>query len=109
MTTVCVTREEIDGYTARDVLSFLGVSGRKVRNLSLEAEITVRVPGIRAETAELAKAEVDEAAVKKALKKLGLNADDISSFTLAGEPMEDRDSAYNSVRNNNDDGDEDDD
>ena len=104
----CVTREEVNGYTARDFLGGLGVNGRVIRNLSMEAEMTVKVPGIRAETAELAKEAVDEAAVKKALKKLGMESTEVTEFTVL-EPYEDRDSAYNSIRNTNDDEDSEDD
>ncbi len=100
--TVCVTREEIDGYNARDILSNLGVSGRVIRNLSMEADVTFRIPAIRAETQELAKELIDEALVKKGLKKQNLVASDVTSFEVLGM-YEDRDSAISGVTNDDED------
>lgn len=90
--TVCVNRAEMEGYSARDILSLVGVSGRVIRNLSMEAEITFRVSALRSETEDSARELVDEAAVKKALKKLSLDATEVTAFEVTGV-YEDRDSA----------------
>jgi hypothetical protein len=94
-TTVCVTRDEVEGYTARDILSYLNMSGRKIRNLSMEAEMTFRIPAIRADSEELAKEKVDETLIRKALKIQNLEVQDFTGgFEVIGI-YEDRDSAYN--------------
>lgn len=103
--TTCITRDEMDGYQARDILTNLGVAGRVIRNLSLEAEVSFRVKALRAETSELAQELVDEEAVKKALKKMGLTATEVTTFAVTGV-YEDRDSAYAAADPDNEDDDD---
>lgn len=95
---VCITRPELEGYTARDILANLGVSGRQIANLSLEATFTFRVNGVQADTEELAKELVTPEMMAAALAKNhpDMNFTDMTDVEIIGV-SEDRDSAIHAA------------
>lgn len=101
--TTCITREEVGGYNASDILASLGVSGRTITNLSLEAKITVRVSGVQADTEDEAKEKLTDELLSEALAKQFPS----TTFAELREPTvvgvyEDRDSAIQHMRDGDD-------
>lgn len=96
---MCIVRDELDGYAARDILANLGFSGRVIKNLSMEAEVTFQVRGIQADSEEAAKELVTEEMMIAALAKdyPQMSFADLSE-TEVGTVYEDRDAAINAMR-----------
>lgn len=97
---LCITRESMDGYPARDILSNLGISGREIANLSLEAKVTFSVPGVQAETEQEAKELVTPEMMAEALtsRHPDMNFSEMTETEIIGV-SEDRDAAINAVMN----------
>jgi hypothetical protein len=95
---LCVTRESVDGYAARDILANLGFSGKIVRNLSMEAEVTFQVRGLQHDTEEGAKELVTEELMTASLAKdyPQMSFSDLTETEVTAI-YEDRDAAINAM------------
>jgi hypothetical protein len=100
----CITRDSITGYTARDILAGLGISGREITNLSLEATFTFYVNAVQADSEDEAKELVTPEMMTAALARQSpdTNFADMTDVEIVSV-TEDRDAAVKAAQQRNDD------